>query len=502
MGFSMFAGLNFRVGDLRTAETQRGPGPHGVSASKRHFGTPKSPAARGNGRLTENAAGKDACPTWNANHWRTTVAQASLPAHYCHGLLAFLALVCIFSFSASANPINPPLAFTGGYSEPSCTQCHTGTVNPPGGSVSILGVPAVYQPGVTIPLQVQIADAAGASWGFELSARFANGSQAGSFTPSGTVSVAIATWDAFPVQYARPGAAAVQAGPKFFFNVNWTTPPDLSGGEVVFDAAGVAANNDRQASGDHTYTTEVRSAPGSPQVNIGGIVSAASYQSAFSPGQLISIFGTNLTTGGPYLATTFPLPITLGPTDVRLNGLACPLLYVSNTQINAQIPFSNFIPGSSLTLTVALNALTSLASPITIADTAPAIFTISQTGAGSGTGSGPGAILHADYTPVSTSHPATAGEIVLIYATGLGQTLPATTEGLAATSGVVAAPVYVTMGGAMANISYAGVAPTYAGLYQVNTTVPVTNPPLSGNVEVLLTAGAVTSRSGVTITVQ
>jgi len=295
----------------------------------------------------------------------------------------------------------------------------------------------------------------------------------------------------FPVQYAAQGMAAIQTASSFIFTVNWTAPPDSMGGEIVFDAAGVAGNNDGAVMGDHTYTTEARSAAGAPQINAGGVVSAASFQGPIAGGELISIFGTNLTTGGPYAASAFPLPVTLGATDVRIGGILCPLLYVSALQINAQVPT---VPSSNSSqafqLTVAVNSLVN-ATPVTITNSAPAIFD----------SGGAGAVLHADYSPVSASSPALAGEIVLIYATGLGETLPPINPGVAATSGLVVAPVSVTIGGATAFVNYAGVAPGYAGLYQVNTTIP-TNPPLSGNVEVLLTVGAVTSPSGVTITVQ
>jgi uncharacterized protein (TIGR03437 family) len=398
--------------------------------------------------------------------------------------------VGLFSLPLAANAVNPPLSFTGGFSEPNCTQCHTGTVNPSGGSVAVVGAPAVYTPGSTIPIQVQIVDASAASWGFELSARFTNGSQAGSFTPNSTVSVRTGSWDGFAVQYASQGTAAVQTGSSFTFTVNWTAPADSTGGEIVFDAAGMAATSDPGTPGGRTYITEVRLAAGAPLVNAGGVVSAASFQGPLAGGELVSIFGANLTTGGPYAAAAFPLPMTLGSTDVRLNSIQCPLLYVSTTQINLQVPYGLSSNGS-FPLVVGVNSLISAAQQLTFSETAPSIFN----------SAGTGAILHANYSAVSASNPATPGEIVLIFATGLGETVPPSTAGAAATSGLVTG-VSVTIGGVTADVSYAGVAPGYAGLYQVNTTVPVTNPPLSGNVEVLLTAGAVTSPSGVTITVQ
>src|SRR5580704_10194256 len=65
--------------------------------------------------------------------------------------LATVVFLC--SLPLAANSVNPPLSFTGGFEEPNCTQCHTGTVNSAGGKVMILGVPAVYTPGSTLPIQ-------------------------------------------------------------------------------------------------------------------------------------------------------------------------------------------------------------------------------------------------------------------------------------------------------------------------------------------------------------
>jgi len=99
---------------------------------------------------------------------------------------------------------------------------------------------------------------------------------------------------------------------------------------------------------------------------------------------------------------------------------------------------------------------------------APALFTFSNTGAG------PGAILHQDgVTPVTASNPATAGEVVVMYATGLGAVQPAVPTGTAADgSATVAANVSVTIGGAPAEVQFAGLAPGFVGLYQINVKVP------------------------------
>jgi uncharacterized protein (TIGR03437 family) len=73
-----------------------------------------------------------------------------------------------------------------------------------------------------------------------------------------------------------------------------------------------------------------------PQIN--GVVNAASFRSPVAPGELISIFGTNLATGQSQ-AQTVPLPTILLSTMVYIDGTAVPLTYVSPGQINAQVPY-------------------------------------------------------------------------------------------------------------------------------------------------------------------
>src|ERR1017187_2305396 len=144
----------------------------------------------------------------------------------------------LLALPLAANPVNPPLSFTGGFGEPNCGQCHTGTTVTAGSNVMILGTPAIYSPGSTIPIQVQITDSA-SNWGFELSARFTSGAQAGSFTPNNTVSVRTGSWKGFPVQYAAQGAAAVQNGTNYVFSVNWTSPPEVLGWGVITTTPGL-----------------------------------------------------------------------------------------------------------------------------------------------------------------------------------------------------------------------------------------------------------------------
>lgn len=174
----------------------------------------------------------------------------------------------------------PPTALTGGFSEPTCARCHTGPVNPPGGRV-IINPPQSYLPGSTVPIQVTIQDTMMTRWAFELSARFSNGAQAGTLeSREPQTTVRPGNWNGFTVQYALQSDSPVQASTSFTFTVFWTAPPDNTKGDVIFNAVGMASNNDTKPDLDHTYTVEMRSSGSPPRVSAGGVVSGASFQAS------------------------------------------------------------------------------------------------------------------------------------------------------------------------------------------------------------------------------
>jgi uncharacterized protein (TIGR03437 family) len=91
-------------------------------------------------------------------------------------------------------------------------------------------------------------------------------------------------------------------------------------------------------------------------------------------------------------------------------------------------------------------------------------------------GLGNGAILHADYTLVSTASPAKIGETVQVFLTGLGPVAPPVAAGAAAPSSGTLAQVTnipnVYIDNQLATVTFAGLAPGLGGLYQVNVTIP------------------------------
>jgi uncharacterized protein (TIGR03437 family) len=225
-----------------------------------------------------------------------------------------------------------------------------------------------------------------------------------------------------------------------------------------------------------------------PQIN--GVVNAGNFRQPAAPGALISIFGSNLATGQSQ-ATTVPLPAILLSTMVYIDGTAAPLSYVSPGQINAQVPYS-IITNTSATVQVQVDGVNSSNSPLTIVALAPAIF--SQ----AGTGVGLGAILNQNNTLNTEASPAQPGQIIQIFATGLGATMPAVGTGDPGNAQPLAQTPSVTIGGQTATVAFAGAAPGFAGLDQVNAMVPNVG---SGDQPILISFPGAQSAANVTVAI-
>ena len=233
---------------------------------------------------------------------------------------------------------------------------------------------------------------------------------------------------------------------------------------------------------------------GSALVPQAGIVNGASFAPAsasLSPGSIISIFGTNLS-AFTAVAEAFPLPTSLANTTVEIGGMQAPLFFVSPAQISAQIPFEL----SGAFVSVIVNNGVSSSSPVSfpLESARPGLFVWDSSGTGHGV------ITHAiSQLPVSASLPATTGELVQIYATGLGAVDPRIPSGQPAPPSIrsrATASVEVTMNGMKAELDFAGLAPGWVGLYRVNALVPEG---IAGTVDVVVTANGVASN---TVTLQ
>lgn len=212
-----------------------------------------------------------------------------------------------------------------------------------------------------------------------------------------------------------------------------------------------------------------------PAIASGGIRNAADYGTSLAPGAMVSIFGTNLaprTTA----ASAVPLPTTLeGVTVEAVSGFtvtALPLYFVSPGQINAQLPYT--IAGTPLPIRVRTAGGASATQSIAISPRAPRLFTRTMDGKGEAI------LLHAaTYRLVTEAEPAAPGEYLILYLTGLGEVSPAIQPGRPGGDGGalgalnrVTATVTATISGQNAPVVFAGLAPGFVGVYQLNIQAP------------------------------
>jgi uncharacterized protein (TIGR03437 family) len=203
---------------------------------------------------------------------------------------------------------------------------------------------------------------------------------------------------------------------------------------------------------------------------INSVVNGASFTPSMSPGCLISIFGTGLA-AGLSSASSVPLPISLGNTSVKIGGFAAPLYFVSADQINAQVPFevANTIDVNFQYETVPV--------VVTTGQESSATFTIALTGASPGlfttASNGKGQALYVNQNFIPFSTPLTPGSTIILYATGLAQTNPPASTGAGGLANQpLVFPPNVYIGETQAQVSYAGLAPDFVGVYQLNVVVP------------------------------
>jgi uncharacterized protein (TIGR03437 family) len=238
------------------------------------------------------------------------------------------------------------------------------------------------------------------------------------------------------------------------------------------------------------------------QIFPSGVVNGATFQKGpVAPGEIVAIFGSGL--GPVQIAQAsldpsgLPVATSLAGTQITFDGVAAPLLYVSAAQASAIVPFA--VAGKSSTVmqvtyqNTPTNAITMPASPAS-----PGLFTVAQNGGGQG------CILNQDYSLNSAANPAARGDIVMIWGTGGGQTVPAGTDGkfTTGTYPTIPPPVTATIGGLDATVVWAGAAPgMVAGINQFNVQVPAGAP--SGNsVPIVLKVGSVVSLGTATLAVK
>ncbi len=233
---------------------------------------------------------------------------------------------------------------------------------------------------------------------------------------------------------------------------------------------------------------------------VDSVVNAASLQSgSVAAGEMVTIFGNALGPNQPasaQLTSSGGVSTALAQTRVFFGSVTAPLIKVSASQVTAMVPYS--VAGSSKTaLVIENNGISSQAVTLSVAESAPALFTAN------GSGVGPAAALNENGSLNSITNPASKGSIVVLYGTGFGQTDPQGVDGQLATAPPSRSvlPVSVSCDGKEAQVVYAGAAPgLVAGVTQMNFRLP--NGIRSGAVSVEVHVGNGASQSGVTLSVQ
>jgi len=236
-----------------------------------------------------------------------------------------------------------------------------------------------------------------------------------------------------------------------------------------------------------------------PDVAPPAIVNAASMLAGpVAPGEIVSIFGPGI---GPTTAVSGVLDASgilagsLAETQVLFDGVQAPLLYVHDSQINAQAPYE--ISGkSAVNVEVFYQGISRGKVSVPTAAAAPGIFT-------TGGGTGQAAAVNRDGTLNSPAHPAARGSVVTVYATGEGITQPAGVDGRSPATSFPkpVLPVTLSVGDYPAQILFAGEASSFAGVMQIKVRVPGNSTP-AGMLPALLRIGTASSQAGVTIAVR
>jgi uncharacterized protein (TIGR03437 family) len=186
---------------------------------------------------------------------------------------------------------------------------------------------------------------------------------------------------------------------------------------------------------------------------------------ALAPGTIVAIYGRNLAAQAAQPASIPPLPTAFNGTSVIVGGMQAPLYYVSPGQINAQIPFE-LQPGIQYQVIVSANGALTTPQPIQLSAATPGLAAFAD-----------GTLIaqHSDGSVVSLTSPAKAGEYLVAYLAGLGDTTVPVASGTASPSTPLAQPSdtpALTINGVQSPFLFAGLTPGLVGLYQMNFQVP------------------------------
>jgi uncharacterized protein (TIGR03437 family) len=234
--------------------------------------------------------------------------------------------------------------------------------------------------------------------------------------------------------------------------------------------------------------------------SIARVANAASYSpDAVSPGEMVAIFGSNLgptTPAGLQLNQSGGVATTLADTQVLFDGIPSPMIFASDGQVNAIVPFG--VAGATTQVQVQYQSQVSESLPLTVVPTGIGVFSADSSGAGAAV------VLNEDGSLNGPNRPAAPGSVVTLWATGAGQLSPAGVDGTVVPEDnppVTALPVLAQVGGQIADVLYSGAAPGIVeGVVQVNLRIPFASP-TGADVSLVLRVGDSTSQPGITLAI-
>jgi uncharacterized protein (TIGR03437 family) len=229
--------------------------------------------------------------------------------------------------------------------------------------------------------------------------------------------------------------------------------------------------------GSNPYTGTLQANNSVPALMDGGVASAGigSPQAPISPGEIITIQGSNLAFGQTS-GSQFPLGTTLGGNQILMAGELLPVIYSSSGTMSAVVP-NDISPNAQYSLIAARGDVISDPQMVTVAATQPAVFVVDA----AGDATIPGKLwtqvtsgVAVDPAKAAPASAVAAGDSLIIYCTGLGAVSGTPDVSLAAPTTPVALlnPVSVSIGGVAASVSAAGLVPGYSGIYQIKVAVP------------------------------
>lgn len=401
--------------------------------------------------------------------------------------------VAAFAIAAFAFPTGAPAGHSGAPRDKgTCANlgCHFNPVVGHAMRLTLEGAGIVYRPGQTYSVIIEITDIH-RLYGFQLTARFARDPQAtaGRFAPVEDEAVRCASAD-FAIEVPRTGANCPANAPLEYighdlpverprFVVRWTSP--AAGGDVIFYAAGNAANGDTTRAGDRIHTTQLRvTTAAAPSFESAGITVATAFPSGrtIAPQAWVEIYGERLAQS---VATwdadvaTGTAPTELAGVRVSVAGVPAFLSYVSPGQINFQVP-DGVAPGEApITVTTPAGQLSRTHA---IAQASPGLWApqVLRVGGRQFVGA-----QHPDgvfvgppgfYGAGIPSRPARPNDRVIIWAVGLGPVNPPQPAGRAVPQLNSLGAFVLQFGGRTVATEYAGLSPGFIGLYQINAVIP------------------------------